>query len=195
LSESVQGTCSDSLSSFCAGIVSRYGNAWPPTEQILAEECISLFPISAFPQTEDLKQFGANLGIEVSIRAMPADIPGYNCFYEQKRQIILGEREVFPGVVIHSFFHEIRDYIEHVFKDLGCPTAFGKGLEDRAEGFATAIRLISSQETLASLEGIADISSNWYRWGAYALCFMLAFIQLAGCAALPYFENHASQRK
>lgn len=175
--------------------MSRYGNAWPPTEQILAEECISFFPISTFPQTEDLKQFGANLGIEVSFRAMPADIPGYNCFYEQKRQIILSEKEVFPGVIIHSFFHEIRECIEHVFKDLGYPTAFGKELEDRAEGFATAIRLICLQKILASLfEGITDISSNWCRWGAYALCFIVAFVQFAGCAALPYFEDWASRR-
>ena len=186
---------SDLLLYYCKGVLSFHRDRWPPREDALAEQFLSSFPIPPFPTQEDLVQFGLTLGIEVSFRLLPPELAGHNGAYGNKKEITIGEKEIFPGVIAHSFFHELREIIEGVFIDLGFPTESGKQLETRAEHFAQIIRINSATKSLAtSFEQIRDIESKWRRWGAILLVLVLAVGYGAGCALLPYFEDKMAQR-
>jgi hypothetical protein len=190
VSEDQQSLHSDPLLPFCEGVVSRHANNWPPSEETLAREFLSQFPISPVPKPENLKEFGTRLGIEVSFRALPQELPGYNCSYDERKEIVIREKEGFPGVITHSFFHEVREIIEGIFVDLGHPTESGKQLEKRAEDFAREVRWNSGLNTLGPvIEEIRTIPSKWRRWGSFVLVLIFALSYGAGCALLPYFED------
>lgn len=195
MAEDQQERHSDSLLSFCEGVLSRHQDNWPPSEEILAEEFLSCFPVSPFPEREELKQLGCKLGIEVSFRSLPPELPGYNCSYGEKKEIMIGETEIFPGVITHSFFHEMREIIEDVFIDLGYPTESGKQMEERAEHFAEAVRINSANKLLlGSVEEVRKIPSKVRRWGAFLLVFIFALGHRIGCLLLPYFEGRMPPR-
>ena len=175
--------------------MARHRDKWPPQEDALAEQFNSCFSVPLFPTLENLKQFGLTLGIEVSFLSLPPELAGHNNAYGEKKGIAVGEKENFPGVMTHSFFHEMREIIEGVFMDLGFPTESGKQLEERAEHFAQLIRLNSMTKELASsLEQIKEIESQWRRWGAVLLVVVLAVGYGAGCIFLPYFEDRMGQK-
>ncbi len=183
------------LLAFCEAVLSRHESSWPPSEETLAEEFCSHFPVSPFPKPEGLKQLGLTLGIEVSFRVLSPELPGYNCSYEEKVEIVISEKEMFPGGITHTYFHEMREIIERVFIDLGHPTESGKQMEERAEEFATAIRMNSAHKILADLsEGIAKIQSNWRRLGAIFLISIFVLAYGVGCVLLPYFEDRMPRR-
>lgn len=103
---------------------------------------------------------------------------------------MLGERETVPGVITHTCFHEIREIIEGVFNDLGHSTAAGNELEERAEQFATAVRVNSANKTFEFLIAeTATISSKWRRWGSLIFVAILYLGHGAGCIFLPHFES------
>ena len=185
----------DLLLSYCKEVLSRHRDRWPPSEEALAEQFLSCFSTPPFPSREKLKQFGLTLGIEVSFLSLPPELAGHNNAYGEKKGIAIGEKENFPGVIEHSFFHELREIIEGVFIDLGFPTESGKQLEERAEHFAELIRLNSMNKELASsFDQIRGIESHWRRWGAVLLVVVLAVGYGAGCIFLPYLEESMAQK-
>lgn len=185
---------SNPLQPFCTEFLSRHVNNWPPDEDTLARDFVSQFPVSSFLRREDVEKLCSSLDIGISFCALPSDLTGYNCSYADKKEIVLGEQEIVLGVMTHTCFHEIREIIERIFIDLGHPIALGNELEERAEQFATAVRINSMNKTLEFLIGeIANISSNWRRWGAYSLVFIGVLAHGAGCVLLPHFESRMAR--
>jgi len=179
---------------FCTEFLSRHRNNWPPSEDTLAREFLSAFPVSPFLTRAEVEALCSGLRIEVSFRPLPSDFTGYNCKYGEKKEIVLGEKEAVLGVITHSCFHEIREIIEGVFNDLGHSIALGNELEERAEQFAVAVRMNSANQTFEFLLAeIDNISSTWRRWGSLILVSILYLGHGAGCILLPHFEGRMTR--
>jgi len=180
----------------CTELLSRYSKNWPPSENDLAMEFVSQFQVYPLLSREQIETLCFQLGIDVSFRVLSSNLPGHNCFYENKMAIELNEEEIAFGSMTHTVFHEIRELMERIFTDLEHPTISGNELEERAESFAAAVRMNCTLETLRYLtDGIADISSDLLRWGSYALVCLGLLIHGIGCAALPQYEDSIARGK
>jgi hypothetical protein len=67
--------------------------------------------------------------------------------------------------------HELREILEHIFHDMGYPTAKERSaLEVRAETFAGSVRTDTFMEMWKDIiQGAEKIESKWKRWGAFFL--------------------------
>jgi hypothetical protein len=186
---------SDPLVPFCREFLSCNLPNWPVPEDSLASAFVSQFPVSSCLLSFNIEMICAQLKIPVLFRQLPRDLAGYNGAYEEKKEIVLPEIELFPGIGTHTLFHEIREIIERVFSDLGYPSATGKELEGRAEVFAATVRMeAAAQECKFLFEDTANISPNWLRWGSIFILSILAVTLVASCALLPHFESRLSRR-
>jgi hypothetical protein len=185
---------SDPLVPFCREFLSRNLANWPVPEDSLASTFLSQFPVSSYLLSPNTEMIGAQLAIPVLFRQLPRGLAGYNGAYEEKKEIILPEIELFPGIRTHTLFHELREIIERVFSDLGYPTATGEELEGRAELFAATVRMqAAAQEFKFLFEDIANISPNWLRWVSIFILSILALTLVAACGFLPHFESRLSR--
>jgi len=184
---------SDPLVRFCRDSLSTNLGNWPLNEDALARAFISRFPVSSFLMKDDLQALGAKLGVDVFFRQLPADISGFNGAYEGEREIILSETENPLGISTHTFFHEIRELIEHIFISLGHPTFPPDGAEKRAEEFAMAVRSNSAlKESEYLIENALNASSNWLRWISVAAVTVLMASQAVACYMLITCSNACS---
>jgi len=186
----------DSLEQFCASVISRHRENWPPPETTLAHEFIEAFSPRSLTNTERILGFAKSLGIEASLSCLPEGMHGFNCSNEERTMILLSTEEAIPGSREHTFFHELREILEYRFRDQGCPIATGAALEKRAEQFATYVRMTThGQEITQLFSGAAEIEQAWKRWLAFA--GILAFTVGAGlcCALLPYCEENLRRKQ
>ena len=180
---------SGQLYAFCQVIASRYSNNWPPSEERLATEFINFFKVS-LPTLDTWIELCVSLTIRVTLTSLPPGLRGHHTCFNNERAIWLPEKDRFPGAREHTLLHELREILEHIFCDLGLPTADASSREARAEEFAAHTRMIASREMWTSfLEDAKKIQSTWWRRGAYGLIGFGALLHAAGCAFLPYFED------
>jgi hypothetical protein len=96
------------------------------------------------------------------------------------------------GATEHTFLHEIREILEYIFTGQGFPTTNKEDLEQRAEGFATLVRMKALQGTLTSfIEGLSEITSTHWAIAAFAPTAAGALVCLLGCAYFPQLERLA----
>lgn len=184
----------DPLLAFCKRVVDRYAQDWPPSENQLALEFVSFFPLEPLIRLEDLTRFCGRLGIEVSVSALPDGLQGMNASVGSNRSIFLSNEGAFPGSEEHTLLHELRELIEYLLCDLGYPTEKGQGLEARAEEFASHARSIAAlKEFQVLFEKAARIESGWKRWLACAFVILLGISYSATCVLLPAFEDRISR--
>lgn len=183
------------LVDFCEGVVSRHKNNWPPSEDALGHEFFELFPFEMLFNLERITQFSETLGIQTSATSLPDRLSGFNCSLDGKKFIVLREEEVFPGGREHTFFHEVREILEYIFRDLGFPTVGDTGLEQHAEGFAVQMRILGATKLCGFfLEHAAKMEPRWKRWLSYAGILLLAIGQGLSCVLLPHAEDRFSSR-
>jgi hypothetical protein len=145
---------------------------------------------------EQIEALCFQLGIGVSFRVLPLDLPGHNGSYENENAIELNEKEIVFGGMTHTLFHEIRECMERNFSVLQHPVITENDLEKHADLFAAFVRVNCIYKTLGDLiGGIEDISSNLLRWAAYALLFAGGLAYGVGCVSLPPQEDYISRNK
>jgi hypothetical protein len=187
---------SSPLFEFCSECVSRHSDNWPPTECDLAVDFVCTFDVLPVLSQAQIETLCFQLGIKVSFRALPPELPGHNGSYENENTIELNEKEIVFGGMTHTFFHEIRECMERNFSVLQHPVIAENELEKRADLFAAFVRINCIHKTLGDLiGGIEDISSTLLRWGAYALLFAGGLVYGVGCLSLPQQEDYISRNK
>ena len=187
-----QSSESDPLLSFCLRVAERREN-WPPGENVLAEQFVSFFGVSAFAHFETLSQLCVQLGISVSVRPMPSELRGHNLSYNGSRAIVIADDQSFPGANEHTLLHELRELLEDSFVQLGfVVAATPEDLEERAEMFACIVRSHLAQKTMfVWLQQAENVEKKWLRYGAYLLAVLGGIALVVGCFLLPAFEDRA----
>ena len=169
----------------------RHAGHWPPEENLLAEAFVTSFGADACRNMETLRQLCLRMGIEVRQVPMPPEIRGHNSLYLSKRSISLSSHQPLLGTDEHTLLHELREVIEHIFKELGSGTCSeNPDLEMRAEMFASYVRSESFSRRLPEFfESAKQIEVKWVRYGAYAVIGIGAAAYMFTCLFLPFFEE------
>jgi hypothetical protein len=158
MSEETPDVLSSPLVEFCRECITRHANKWPPSESDLAMEFVFKFDVMPVLTTERMEALCFQLGIEISFRTLPPDLPGQNASYENQVLIELNETEIVFGGMTHTLFHEIREIMERYFTALEHPVTARNEVELRADLFAGAVRAYCSYETIEYVaNGIVDI--------------------------------------
>jgi hypothetical protein len=182
---------SDPLLAWCRTVVTRHAGNWPPRESVLAGDFVSFFGPDSCTTLESLRQLCARLGIDVSVRLMPSDIRGHNSVYLTKRAIVLSEHQPLLGADEHTLLHELREIVEHIFKELGGATCDSAGeLEIRAESFAGLVRSEAFSRQLSVFFQTAEqIENKWVRYGTFFLIGLGGLAFVCTCIFLPQLEH------
>ena len=185
----------DVLNTFCQTVISRHSANWPPEEGVLAKELVDSFPSLSFLTPHALRQVCTALGITVSFAALPQELRGYNCRFEDKKEIVISTDQSFPGAGEHTLLHEVREILETVFEGLGHATVLNQDdLEESAESFAMQVRAEAICNMLPSLFSHAEnVERKWARIITYAFLGLFFCGSLLGCALLPSFEDLHAQ--
>jgi hypothetical protein len=179
------------LVTFCQGVVSRFASQWPPEESKLADEFIAHFSLPKLATFESQLKLCESLGIRVSEAALPENLRGHNCCYGNQREIQIHNGKGHLITRERTLLHELREILEHIFHDMGYPTAKERAaLEVRAETFASCVKTDIFGDILKDIfQAAAEIGSKWKRWGAF---FLLALFGIAGLFSImmfPAFED------
>ncbi|HKF52285.1 MAG TPA: hypothetical protein VKB26_08225 [Candidatus Acidoferrales bacterium] len=179
------------IADFCADVVLRHRENWPPSEDALAQEFVEKFLPELPSSPKRITEIADRLGIKTSLRVLPDGMHGFNCSTEEETVILLSEQEAFPGSREHTFFHELREIMEYDFRDQGWATMRGSDAEKRAEQFATWMRMTLFAKDFGHLiEQAQGVKETWKRWLAFAGVVVLFLGVGLGYALLPYFEEN-----
>jgi len=146
---------------------------------------------TSFQTREALRQVCSALGITVSFASLPPELRGYNCSFEDKREIVISTDQSFPGAHEHTLLHELREILEDTFEKLGHPTVNRQDLEEHAEGFAASVRAEAIYRMVPTLCDYADnVDRKWKRIVAYLFFGAFVCVSLLGCALLPRWKTY-----
>jgi hypothetical protein len=181
----------DRIADFCRTVIERHSEHWPITEPVLADEFLAFFGLNSFLIFEGMVEFcQSRLRIPVSLTPLPGEFRGFNDSYGTSRKILIAAKQDFPGAKLHTLLHELREVIEHGFQKLGCASAQGDELEDRAEAFASSVQISAAINKIPEfLDTASEIEKKWKRLGAYVLVFAGAILYCFACASLPRIED------
>ena len=181
----------DPLLTWCRALIGRQADHWPPEENVLAEAFVTHFGAEACRNLDCLRQLCLRMGIEVTQRPMPPEIRGHNSLYLSKRSISLSSHHPLPGTDEHTLLHELREIMEHIFKELGSSTCSEEAdLEMRAEMFASYVRSESFGRRLPDfIEQVKQIEMKWVRYAAYAVIGIGSMAYIFTCLFLPFVED------
>jgi hypothetical protein len=120
----------------------------------------------------------------------PPDLHGFNCTFQDKKEIVLSEREIVPFAHLHTLFHEFREMLECVFVELGYATLTSEdSLEEKAEEFAMVARIETcTREMPAYFDMVGNIENIWHRYFGYA--FVGAGMRLSSTSRERFDSQH-----
>jgi hypothetical protein len=151
----------DQLILFCRDFVSRYPEQ-RVTEALLATHFVLFFELPPIADISNLTEFCNSVGIALSKETLPPDLIGINGSVGNLRKIIISERVEDLCIQEHTLLHEIRELIEHVFRDLGSSISTPEEMEARASEFASFVMTSSYHSMFESWErDVAGIESPW----------------------------------
>jgi len=191
------GTENNPLLSFCLAVISRHAEKWPPTEEVLAEEFVAWLGVKPFQTRDAMRELCLSKGIELSFVPLPSELHGFNCSFQNKKEIVISVHEMVPFGHVHTLFHEFREMLERVFIEIGHATLSAKeSLEAKAEEFAMFARMeTATRELPGYLETVGDIEKNWHRYFGYAFLGVFFVAYLFSCIFLPQFEDMISDAR
>lgn len=183
------------IKSFCKGIVSRHVENWPPKEETLAEEFGQWFGLQPFLTRDRLIELCLSKGVHLSFAALPQELRGCNCSFQDKTVIVITQRETVLGANTHTLLHEFRELLENAFVELGYGTLGAEEFpEARAERFAVSARLeMATREIPAYIESAMKVEAKWARYLAYISIGVVGLIYALSCVSLPHLEEIDSE--
>jgi len=191
------GTEKNRVLGFCLTVISRHAASWPPQEEILAEEFVQWLGFNSFLPKDALRELCLSKGVNLTFTSLPLGLRGFNCSYQDKREILLTDLETAAFSDSHTLFHEFREMLEHVFGELGYPTIGPKhSLEVQAESFAVACRMKAAErEFPAFIEMAKNVEKTWARYLAYAALVILGAAYVLSCVLTPKMEEILSEAR
>jgi len=189
------GTDTNPVRDFCLTMLSQYGENWPPTEEALAQEFVEWIGFRSVLTRDALNELCQAKGVRLSFVSLPQDIRGLNCSFQDKKEIIIAERELAPFADSHTLLHEFRELLEHEFVELGHATIGAKdSLEVEAEIFAMACRIEAGEKDLpVFLEMASKVEKKWVRYLGYAFVGVFGLAYLFGCIYMRQLEEIGSE--
>ena len=193
----MNGTENNPLLGFCLEVISRHGDNWPPSEQILATEFVSWSGVKSFLTRDAMQELCLSKGINLSFVALPLNLHGFNCSFQDKKEIVISEHENVPFADLHTLLHEFREMLERVFAELGYATLAARdSLEETAEAFAMMARIeTGAKELPVYIEIVSDIETPWYRYFGYVLLFVGFVAYMFTCVTLPQYEEMIAEAR
>ena len=184
-------TGNDSIQAFCRSVISCHAAQWPPEGQVLAQEFLEWFGSNSLLKRDELKDLCRSKGVSLSFTALPKELRGVNCSFQDKREIVIAEREMVPGADQHTLFHEFREMLEREFVQLGYPIVGPQdSLEAQAELFAIACRMNGViREFPAYLEVVARVEKKWLRYLGYAFVVLFTAACFLSCSYMRQMEE------
>jgi hypothetical protein len=191
------GTEKNAILGFCLNAISRYVETWPPAEEDLAQEFVAWMGFNSFLTRDALTELCRAKGVNLSFTPLPQELRGFNCTYQDKKEIVLTERETAPFSDSHTLFHEFREMLEHVFTELGYPIIGPEhSLEMQAELFAVACRMKAAErEFPAFIEMAHNVEKTWVRYLAYTLVAVFGVVYFLSCFLTPQMEEILSEAR
>jgi hypothetical protein len=191
------GTEHDALLGFCLAVTTRHADNWPPTEEALAKEFVSWLGVKSFLTRDAMQELCLYKGINLSFVALPPNLHGFNCSFQDKKEIVMSERENVPFADLHTLLHEFREMLECVFAELGYATLNARdSLEETAEEFAMIARMeTGTKELPVYIEILSDIETPWHRYLGYALLFVGFVAYMFTCVTLPQYEEMIAEAR
>jgi hypothetical protein len=191
------GTEKNPILGFCSNVISRHGRSWPPEEIVLAEEFVQWLGFNSFLTKEALKELCQDKGVNLTVKTLPAGLRGFNCSYQDKREIFLTDEESALFSDAHTLFHEFREMLEHSFVELGYPTIGAEqSLEVQAETFAMACRMRAVEQELPAFFKLAqNVEKPWARYLAYTLFAFVGAALFYSCILVPQIEEILAEAK
>ena len=180
---------------FCKVVVSRHVEKWPPTEEALAEEFVQWFDLQPLLTRDRLIELCLSKEVNLSFAALPPELRGFNCSFQNKTEIVLTQRQTVLGADLHTLLHEFRELLENAFVQLGYATLSAENLlEVQAEHFAVSARMeIAKREIPTFLESAEKIDAKWARYLAYTFICVFGLLYALSCIFLPQLEEIESQ--
>lgn len=185
------------LPEFCAAIVQKHADAWPPTEHQLAQDFVGHFGIARLNFYDGLVKWCGDVGIEVStMDCLPADLRGANFWHEKNMSIVM---PLNGGCFIsreHTLLHEVRELLEWEFVHLGHTSGDLDTRESRAEQFAASVRMamfVESSRDFFQLAG--EVKNPLGRVCAYGLVGALTVAAVVSCTGIRQLEAQFEARQ
>ncbi|MGD0515829.1 MAG: hypothetical protein ABSA29_21195 [Terriglobales bacterium] len=185
------GTGNNPLLGFCLAVISRHSENWPPTEQVLAKEFVSWLGVKSFLTRDVMQELCLSKGINLSFVALAPELRGFNCSFQDRKEIVISEHENVPFADLHTLLHEFREMLEHVFVELGWASLTPKdSLEETAEEFAAIARMETvTREFPVYIKMVSKIETPWQRYLGYAVLVIGCFAYIFTCVTLPQYED------
>lgn len=163
----------DLILSFCQKFISGYPNTWPPDEKTLASEFVSHFDSFRFVTMGELKKFCLATGVKITEKRLDYDFLAVNYSFNGEKNIHLDDRPQNLLIQPHTILHEIREFLEYTFCELGSPILDSDEIETRemrANEFALLVMLSGFQREIAgSIENALEIRPGLLKFGAFVL--------------------------
>lgn len=180
------------LPEFCAAVVKKHADAWPPTEHQLAQDFLEHFGIARLGFYDGLVKWCGEVGIDVSMRdSLPHDLRGANFWHEASMSIVM---PVNGGCFIsreHTLLHELRELLEWEFERLASSSGDPNTREPRAEQFAACVRIAVVVESSKDFFKVAsDVQNPLGRACVYGLVGLVTVASVVGCAGIRQLEAH-----
>jgi hypothetical protein len=191
------GTEKNPILGFCLIVISQHGENWPPTEEALAREFVNWIGYHSFLTRNGLKELCQAKGVNLSFVPLPQDIRGFNCSFQDKKEIVITEPETAPFADSHTLFHEFREILEHVLAELGHPTIGPEDfLEVQAEHFAILCRMEGAERELpAVFDMVQNVEKKWARYLASAVVILFSVAYMFSCVYTPQMEEMLSDAR
>lgn len=182
---------------FCKAVISRHAENWPPTEETLAGEFVQWFGFQPFPTRDRLIELCRSKRVNLSFAALPEDLRGFNCSFQDKTEIVISQHETVFGADLHTLLHEFRELLENAFVDLGYGTLGAEEFpEGRSERFAVSARMkIGEREIPAFIDIATKVNAKWARYLAYVAICVFGLFYVHSCIFLPQLEEIDSEVK
>jgi len=178
------------LTVFCQALCEKHARQWPPSEDALALEFVEFFNLEPFIFFAKLQDLCKDLGIALTVAALPDCLRGVNYRFKDKREILVSSTQSIAGLQEHTALHELREHVEYEFKKMKMPVCKPDDREKRAEDFAVAVRVAAFGSKIpAILDKVSTIESKWPRRASYVGIGLLSVAYVLAVTLTPRLEE------
>lgn len=191
------GTEKSPLLGFCLNVISKHGDKWPPSEEVLAKQFVSWFGFDSLLTKEKMKRSCEAKRVTLTFDDLPLEIRGLNFSFHHTKEIVITAEELAPFSHSHTLLHEFRELLEHEFVALGRATVGSpRALEVQAEIFAVYGRMEAGlREMPAFFEMAQNVENKWARRLSYALVIVGGLVYIFSCVYLPHMEDAVAEAR